>query len=92
MPGPAQSQSVSAALSRLYYLAQGDCMRISALRLHKVKRLASRSVAIQGIGDVVNLLSVANEFGKPTSFEALFTWRTVSCPLFIISYGRAGAI
>ncbi|MGE4430824.1 MAG: DNA-binding protein [Sphingobium sp.] len=46
-------------------------MKLSALRLHNVKRFAARGVAIEGIGDGVNVLSAANEFGKSTSFEAL---------------------
>lgn len=46
-------------------------MKISALRLHNVKRFAARGVAIEGIGDGVNVLCAANEFGKSTSFEAL---------------------
>lgn len=46
-------------------------MKISALRLHNVKRFAGRGVAIESIGDGVNVLCAANEFGKSTSFEAL---------------------
>lgn len=46
-------------------------MKISALRLHNVKRFAGRGVSIEGISDGVNVLSAANEFGKSTSFEAL---------------------
>ncbi|UVD60430.1 AAA family ATPase (plasmid) [Rhizobium sp. Pop5] len=46
-------------------------MKISALRLFNVKRFANRGVAIDGIGDGVNVLCAANEFGKSTSFEAL---------------------
>lgn len=46
-------------------------MKISALRLFNVKRFANRGVAIEGIGDGVNVLSAANEYGKSTSFEAL---------------------
>lgn len=46
-------------------------MKISALRLFNVKRFAGRGVAIEGIGDGVNVLTAANEFGKSTSFEAL---------------------
>lgn len=46
-------------------------MKISALRLFNVKRFAGRGVAIEGIGDGVNVLSAANEFGKSTSFEAI---------------------
>lgn len=46
-------------------------MKITALRLHNIKRFAGRGVAIEGIGDGVNVLCAANEFGKSTSFEAL---------------------
>ncbi|PZR87721.1 MAG: DNA-binding protein [Stutzerimonas stutzeri] len=46
-------------------------MKISALRLFNVKRFGGRGVAIEGIGDGVNVLCAANEFGKSTSFEAL---------------------
>lgn len=46
-------------------------MKIEALRLHNVKRFAGRGVAIEGIGDGVNVLCAVNEFGKSTSFEAL---------------------
>ncbi|WP_420961634.1 AAA family ATPase [Brucella sp. IR073] len=46
-------------------------MKISALRLHNVRRFAGRGVAIEGIGDGVNVLCAANEFGKSTCFEAL---------------------
>lgn len=46
-------------------------MKITALRLHNVKRFAGRGVAIENIGDGVNVLCAANEFGKSTSFEAL---------------------
>lgn len=46
-------------------------MKISALRLHNVKRFAGRGVAIEGISDGVNVLCAVNEFGKSTSFEAL---------------------
>lgn len=46
-------------------------MKISALRLFNVKRFAGRGVAIEGIGEGVNVLCAANEFGKSTSFEAL---------------------
>lgn len=46
-------------------------MKITALRLFNVKRFANRGVAIEGIGDGVNVLCAPNEFGKSTSFEAL---------------------
>ncbi len=46
-------------------------MKLRALRLHNVRRFAERGVAIEGIGDGVNVLSAANEHGKSTSFDAL---------------------
>ncbi|RTL96589.1 DNA-binding protein [Ancylobacter aquaticus] len=46
-------------------------MKIMALRLFNVKRFAQRGVAIEGIGNGVNVLCAVNEFGKSTSFEAL---------------------
>lgn len=46
-------------------------MRILALRLFNVKRFAGRGVAIENIGEGVNVLCKPNEFGKSTSFEAL---------------------
>jgi len=46
-------------------------VKITALRLHNVRRFAGRGVAIEGIDDGVNVLSAANEHGKSTSFEAL---------------------
>lgn len=46
-------------------------MKIAAIRLFNVKRFAGRGVAIENIGDGVNVLTAANEFGKSTSFEAL---------------------
>jgi len=46
-------------------------MKLRALRLHNVKRFAGRGIAIENIGDGVNVLTAANEFGKSTSFEAL---------------------
>jgi len=46
-------------------------MKLAALRMFNVKRFAARGVAIEGIGDGVNVLCAANEFGKSTSFEAL---------------------
>lgn len=61
-------------------------MKISALRLFNVKRFAGRGVAIEGIGDGVNVLCAANEFGKSTSFEALHA-------LFFQPYsGKSGAV
>lgn len=46
-------------------------MKLTALRLHNVKRFAGRGVAIEGIADGVNVLTAANEYGKSTCFEAL---------------------
>lgn len=46
-------------------------MKLRALRLHNVRRFAGRGVAIENIGDGVNVLTAANEFGKSTAFEAL---------------------
>ena len=49
----------------------GGRMKIAAIRLFNVKRFAGRGVAIENIGNGVNVLTAANEFGKSTSFEAL---------------------
>lgn len=46
-------------------------MKILALRLMNVRRFAGMGVQIEGIGDGVNVLCAANEFGKSTSFDAL---------------------
>ena len=46
-------------------------MRLRALRLWNVRRFAARGVAIEGIGDGVNVLSAPNEAGKSTCFDAL---------------------
>lgn len=46
-------------------------MKLTALRLHNVKRFGGRGVAIEGIGEGVNVLTAANELGKSTAFEAL---------------------
>ncbi|WP_240231976.1 AAA family ATPase [Devosia lacusdianchii] len=46
-------------------------MKLTALRLHNVKRFGGQGVAIEGIGDGVNVLSAPNEYGKSTCFEAL---------------------
>lgn len=46
-------------------------MKLRALRLHNVKRFAGRGIAIENIGDGVNVLTAANELGKSTTFEAL---------------------
>ncbi len=46
-------------------------MKLTAIRLHNVRRFAARGVAIESIGDGVNVLSAANEYGKSTFFDAL---------------------
>jgi len=46
-------------------------MKLRALRLWNVRKFASRGVALEGIGDGVNVLSAENELGKSTSFDAL---------------------
>jgi|GEM_PF-250203 len=46
-------------------------MKLRALRLWNVRKFADRGVALEGIGDGVNVLSAENEFGKSTSFDAL---------------------
>jgi DNA repair exonuclease SbcCD ATPase subunit len=46
-------------------------VKLRAVRLHNVRRFAGRGVAIEGMGDGVNVLSAANEHGKSTSFDAL---------------------
>ena len=46
-------------------------MKLTALRLHNIRRFAGRGVAVEGIGDGVNVLCAANEFGKSTCFDAL---------------------
>ncbi len=46
-------------------------MKLTALRLHNVRRFAGRGIAVEGIGDGVNVLFAANESGKSTCFDAL---------------------
>ncbi|WP_332682139.1 AAA family ATPase [Bosea sp. (in: a-proteobacteria)] len=46
-------------------------MKLTALRLHNVRRFAGSGVAVEGIGDGVNVLCAVNEFGKSTCFDAL---------------------
>ena len=46
-------------------------MKLTALRLHNVRRFADRGVAVENIGEGVNVLCAVNEFGKSTSFDAL---------------------
>ena len=45
-------------------------MRIRAIRLSDIRRF-DRPVAVEGIGDGLNLLSAPNEAGKSTLFDAL---------------------
>ncbi|MCW5721202.1 MAG: AAA family ATPase [Devosia sp.] len=58
-------------------------MKLTALRLHNVRRFAGRGVAIEGMGEGVNVLSAANEQGKSTAFEALHA-------LFFQPHGSTG--
>ncbi len=46
-------------------------MKLRALRLWNVRKFANRGIALEDIGDGVNVLSEGNEFGKSTSFDAL---------------------
>jgi tetratricopeptide (TPR) repeat protein len=46
-------------------------MKLTALRLHNVKRFGGRGIAIENIGDGVNVLCAENEYGKSTCFDAL---------------------
>ncbi len=46
-------------------------MKLTALRLHNVRRFAGAGVRIEGIGEGVNVLCAANEQGKSTCFDAL---------------------
>ena len=46
-------------------------MRLTALRLHDVRLFADRGIAIEEIGEGVNVLCAANEQGKSTCFDAL---------------------
>lgn len=46
-------------------------MKLTALRLHNVRRFAGRGITVEGIGDGVNVLCAVNEFGKSTCFDAL---------------------
>lgn len=46
-------------------------MKLTALRLHNVRRFGGRGVAVEDIGAGVNVLCAANEFGKSTCFDAL---------------------
>lgn len=46
-------------------------MKLTALRLHNVRRFAGRGVAIENIKEGVNVLCAENEFGKSTCFDAL---------------------
>ncbi|BCB21670.1 AAA family ATPase [Bosea sp. ANAM02] len=46
-------------------------MKLTALRLHNVRRFAGTGVRIESIGDGINVLCAANEHGKSTCFDAL---------------------
>lgn len=46
-------------------------MKLTALRLHNIRRFQGRGIAIEGMGDGINVLSAANEAGKSTCFDAL---------------------
>jgi len=46
-------------------------MKISAIRLHNVRKFAGKGVALENIREGVNVFCAANEHGKSTSFEAL---------------------
>ncbi len=46
-------------------------MKLTALRLHNVRRFGGRGVAVEDIGAGVNVLCAANEYGKSTCFDAL---------------------
>lgn len=46
-------------------------MKLTALRLHNVRRFGGTGVRIENIGDGINLLCAANEHGKSTCFDAL---------------------
>lgn len=46
-------------------------MKLTALRLHNVRRFAGRGVAIENIKEGVNVLCAVNEFGKSTCFDSL---------------------
>ena len=47
-------------------------MKLRALRLWNVKKFAGTGIAIENIGDDVNVLAAPNEDGKSTCFEALY--------------------
>ena len=46
-------------------------MKVRAIRLWNVRKFSRRGVAIEDIGDGVNVLSAENEQGKSTCFDAL---------------------
>ncbi len=61
-------------------------MRLTAIRLHNVRSFAGRGIAIDAIGEGVNVLAEANEYGKSTIFDAVHA-------LFFQSHkGKGGAI
>lgn len=47
-------------------------MKLRALRLWNVKKFAGTGIAIENIGDDINVLAAPNEDGKSTCFEALY--------------------
>ncbi len=46
-------------------------MKLTALRLHNVRRFGGVGIAVEDIGAGVNVLCAVNEFGKSTCFDAL---------------------
>ena len=44
-------------------------MKLRALRLWNVKKFAGTGIAIENIGDDINVLAAPNEDGKSTCFE-----------------------
>lgn len=58
-------------------------MKLTALRLYNVRRFGGCGIAIEGMGEGVNVLSAANEQGKSTIFEALHA-------LFFQAHGSSG--
>ncbi|MEM9963983.1 MAG: AAA family ATPase, partial [Asticcacaulis sp.] len=60
-------------------------MKITALRLHNVRKFGGRGIAIENISDGVNVLCEANEYGKSTCFDSLHA-------LFFQSYSGTPAL
>ena len=46
-------------------------MKLTAIRLHNVRSFDARGIAIDAIGEGVNVLAEANEYGKSTIFDAV---------------------